>query len=264
MNDYSLLEHFYGDWPIEKISKFKILIAHKALLLSRLPKVVQKYQRLQNAKKRWMSNSGEANARKRSLLESTNFEEKCLTACNTWIQQTMPNEDRRVETCRITYHEDGSHRILKAKIQCPFCPMLISLSILDECRIINSNFCRHCIKVHFPKPPEKPKPRNSILYRMKTNDEICHKLGGKQMEIEEHSYFDQPIILARSSKPDPFSDHDDMEEVEDQEHIAIVQEEFHHIYEEDDLEEYVEQDITQVVHSEQQDAEDSDSEVMKV
>lgn len=45
MTDYSLLEHYYGDWPFEKISKFKILIAHKVLLLSRLPKVVQKYQR---------------------------------------------------------------------------------------------------------------------------------------------------------------------------------------------------------------------------
>ena len=60
--------------------------------------------------------SGDPDERKKILLESTNFEEKVISSCNSWLSTSMPQEEARVESCAITYFEDGSRRISKAKV----------------------------------------------------------------------------------------------------------------------------------------------------
>ena len=97
---------------------------------------------------------------------------------------------------------------------------------------------------------------------MKTNEDDMPKLSAKVLKIDEHSYFDSPITLSRSLKPDPFNNQgeDEEEDDEDHENIAIVQEDFTYIQEED-IEEYVEQDNgDQIEHIEDatEEIEDSD------
>lgn len=106
-------------------------------------------KRLQNAKKRWLADPTGVENKKRFSLQNTNFEEKSLAACNNWIKQYVDSPDKFVTKVKISFHEE-TNMLHRVKITCPFCEVEISLSVVD-CRVANSNFVRHCLKMHFSR-----------------------------------------------------------------------------------------------------------------
>ena len=95
------------------------------------------------------------------VMSILDHEMAVLRCVNNWLSHALPeNVKLSVDNCFVELNKDSKH-LMTAKVACPSCPKLVSLSV-QENRVLNSNFKRHFVLNHSNVSTNQPKICESL------------------------------------------------------------------------------------------------------